>query len=175
MKTEKIEIAKDAIENTVCKAIETARKQPMSLELTSFMFKLLMGGVRELPDDKKPFLYQVIEKRVQVAFTYTVSPDLIVFLMMLAQSPGTAIMYLWYLQYQSKKRGKKNFNLQDICDMFPIGFPSSEDMQKIWDAQKIESANMVDIGAAGESLFTEDELKVKAKKVVDEPSMSQES
>ena len=169
--------------------MESARMHPMTPELTEWMFKLLMGGVSEIPEAQNPFLYKVIEKRVQVVFSYTLSPDLIVFLMMLAQSPGTAIMYLWYLQYQSKKTRQTHFTLQNFCEIFPVGFPSSKDMQKIWDAQKTPmiagSDNLVDNVAAGESLFTEDELKARAKKTISDakeeaeanpsPSMSQES
>jgi hypothetical protein len=98
----------------------------------------------------------LIEARLQL-FQYKIEDHrLILFLSLMAQSPGNAVMYLWYLQYWSKKNGfVYSITLENLCELFPMGFPSLDDMSKIWDSQKVhlKPDNLVDHMEYGASLF----------------------
>jgi len=152
-----------AIENIVCKAIEKCDRVEMDKDLFETFIMLIMAKDKkfEIPEKEKPFIYQVIEKRIKHCYTFkTNDPRLIMFLSALAVKPGTAILYLWYLQYWCKKNSVKEIDL-DIFGtrIFPLGFPSEETMHKIWDSQKVNrdsatggSDNLVDYNDAGSSL-----------------------
>lgn len=145
-----------SIERTVCEAIGNLPTQPMDQDMSSLMIQLMISGVRKMTDDEKPFLYQLIEKRVKACFSYTIEDKLILFLCFIAKSPGAAVMYLWYLQMVSRDRGIKHMTLSELCNIFPIGFPSDKALHSVWNSQKVSwrgSDNMVDHAEAGKSLF----------------------
>jgi hypothetical protein len=149
-------IAPDTIELLVCKKIEQAKCRPMSEDVTRILMKLLFNkDAIVIPEKEKPFLYLLIEKRVKHCFTYTLSNSLILFLAILSEKPGVAVMYLWYLQYQAKKNGITEFTLRNFCEIFPWGFPDEEIMSEIWNGQKFnaEHDNLVDHASAGQSLM----------------------
>ena len=75
---------------------------------------------------------------------------------MLTKTPGSAVVYLWYLQYWSKKHGVTDLNLSYLCErVFPMGFFSEDDIHKVWDAQKVNARpdNLFDYQLAGLSLL----------------------
>ena len=102
----------------------------------------------------------MIIKRISVQFTYTVSDDRVILLLAhVAQNPGTAVMYLWYLQYYCKKNNVKDIDLTMFCTyIFPMGFPSTSDLKQLWDTQKVNnekegfSDNLLDYHIAGKSI-----------------------
>jgi len=150
------EFKPDEIENKVCKKIEKAKVFPMSNELASILVKLMLARESiNIPEKEKPFLYSLIEKRIEYCFTYKATSTLILFLVALSERPGTAVMYLWYLQYIAKTRNIKEFTLGIFCEIFPWGFPNEETLHEIWEGQKTgrNPQNLVDCGAAGQSLI----------------------
>jgi hypothetical protein len=67
-------------------------------------------------------------------------------------------MYCWYLQYESKKRNMKEISFDNFVEIFPMGFPSEDDLHRLWDAQKVHSErmssdNLLDYPQAGKSLY----------------------
>lgn len=148
-----------AIENIVCSAIKKSKKEPINDEDSEILISLLMSNAPlNIPEKEKPFLYKVIEKRIEFSFDFTMENKLILFLCQISKSPGNALLYLWYLQYWSNKNFK-NITLHDFCEkIFPMGFPSEDEMNKIWLAQKVAnestgSDNLIDYNLAGKSLF----------------------
>jgi hypothetical protein len=148
----------EAIEKNVCLKINGLRVHPMDHETTGILIKLLSSDVRKanIPEDQKPHLYKIIEKRVEVLFNFKISDDrLTIFLTQISQTPGTAVMLLWYLQWWCKENNKRELDLDFFCEeIFPFGFPSREDLQKVWDGQKlIDAGNLVDYTSAGQSIL----------------------
>ena len=53
----------------------------------------------------------------------------------------------------------KTFTIDDLVNIFPIGFPSNDELKKVWDMQKIirpsmeYSDNLLDYKEAGKSMF----------------------
>ena len=98
----------DSIEKVFCENFEKLSKNPMDEETSHLLIQLSFIKEKSLFDSIKkndedpgvPFLCQLIIKRISVQFTYTVSDDRVILLLAhVAQNPGTAVMYLWYLQY----------------------------------------------------------------------------
>lgn len=149
------------IERELCKKMHSLQRHNMDEELTKTLMSVYMAKGLNIPDKEKPFLFQVIEKRLKYCFTIKIEDQrLILFLCALAESPGSAIMYLWYLQYWCFINDVKELNLELFCEkIFPMGFFSKTDLSKIWDLQKVSSTrkengsdNLVDYASAGMSI-----------------------
>lgn len=152
----------DAIEKYFCKEFKKLPTFPMGARDSELLVRLLLGGDLVIPQEEKPFLIQVIEKRVEHCFTYTINSKAVAFIAALTENPGTAIMYLTYFQYVSKQFRKqatdKLVTLELICEVFPMGFPSKEDLHNLWDSIKVKcsnggSDNLLDYASALKSIL----------------------
>jgi len=134
----------DAIERLFCKPFKSLARHEMDKETTDMLIRLLMAKPTTLEDapiteEDKPFVYKLIEKRIKYALTFRITDSrLMVFLAVLCKSAGSAVMYLTYLQYWCKKNNVKELDLDTFGKrIFPMGFPSQEDMSELWDKTKI--------------------------------------
>lgn len=147
----------NAIEQYFCKPFEQAQRMPMDEETSMMMIQLLMipKDTFKIPDAEKPFLVRVIEGRLSV-FSYQITDmRLLLFLAVISETPGTAIMYLTYLQYWCNKQRRTEVDLDTLCEVFPTGFLSEESLTRIWDGQKVGgegSDNLLDYPAAMNSI-----------------------
>ena len=159
MLDEKVIQDQTAIEELFCKPFEKLKQHNMDNETSGLMIQLLMGNPQEIPEKEKPFLLKLIEKRIEVVFDYVITDiKLLLFLCVLTETPGKAVMYLTYLQYWAKKNSKFEIDMDTFCQtIFPWGFPSDEDLDKLWDSQKVKtkgmSDNLVDYPLAMQSLL----------------------
>jgi hypothetical protein len=151
----------DAVEKYFCIPFEKSPRHPMDEENSEFLIKLLLADREfELPEEEKPFLVKLIEKRLKYGMTYKIKDSrLILFLAILARNAGSAVMYMTYLQYWCKKKHVIEIDLNRFCEeIFPMGFPSEDDLHKIWDGQKVmressgASDNLVDYQSAMTSI-----------------------
>lgn len=144
----------DSIEKYFCKPFGKLRRYPKNEEMTKMLIQFIMNKHFQMPVKDQPFLFQVIVKRLEVCFTFKINDHaLILFLAVLSKTPGTAIMYLTYLQYWCKKHNKKTIDLGLFCEIFPFGFPNDEDLSKIWDQQKLANgSNLLDHANALKSI-----------------------
>ena len=168
------EISQDSIEKIVCEKIANAPKHQMDQETAEILIKLATTKEFLVQAHDKPQLFQIIEKRVEHCFTFKMTDHrAILFLSMIAENPGAAIMYLWYIQYVCKKKGILEVDFDKLCmDVFPMGFLSQDDLHKIWDGQKVKrdkqgsSDNLVDYADAGLSIqFEEVKMASSHKKI----------
>ncbi len=130
---------KNAVEKYFCEPFDKAQRVPMSKENTEILMRLLMTKeLGDVPENKKPFLVKVIEGRLKTSLSFSINDSrLILFIAIISQTPGTAIMYLTYLQYWCKRNQTKEIDLEKFCEIFPMGFPDKKDLLKIWDGQKV--------------------------------------
>jgi hypothetical protein len=158
----------DSIEKVFCEKFEKLSKNPMDDETSHLLIQLsfvneksLFSSIKKEDEDPGvPWLCQLIIKRIAVQFTYTISDDRVILLLAhVTQSPGTAVMYLWYLQYYCKKNNVKDIDLTMFCTyIFPMGFPSTNDLKQLWDSQKVNnkdegfSDNLLDYHTSGQSI-----------------------
>ena len=150
-----------AIEIHLCAKMDSLKRFPMDNDLGMTLAQLLLcpKGELNIPQKEKPFLYQLIEKRIEHCFTFKIDDArLILFIAALSESAGTAVMYLWYLQWWCFRNSVEVIDLNIFCQrIFPMGFFSKEDLQKVWDGQKVKrdgmaSDNLVDYFNAGISI-----------------------
>lgn len=150
----------DSIEKLFCEPFEKLKPVPMTKENTGLLLKLLLGNKEyKLPEDEKPFILKVIESRAKSSFTFKLNDQrLSLFMTLLCDSPGAAVMYLTYMQYWCKKNDVKEPDIETLCEMFPYGFPSNDDLYKAWTNQKIRregvpgSDNLLDYSKASKSI-----------------------
>jgi hypothetical protein len=125
------------IEEFFCVPFEKLQKHNMSEETSKIFITMYLSEIEgftpKINEEDKPPLYKIIEKRVEHCFQYKLTPQLILFLCQLTQSPGKAIMYLWYFQYYSFKNNIDLISLELISTkIFMIGFPSDKDLSNLW-------------------------------------------
>lgn len=139
-------------------AIETEKlfkkdQQPMDDELshafvTCCLNEAVMEKDEELKDalEKKKLAYSsVFYNRVKCCHTFEASIALCVFMGMASNTFGEVTIYANYLQYQAHKHNQKRLDIQFVSTyVFPMGFPSKETLQKVWDMQKVERKEMGD-------------------------------
>ena len=108
-------------------------KTPMSHELSKIFMQMAFSEGDDnfsIEDIKKEFLYQIIDKRAEF-IGLTLSEPAKIFLMFMTKSPGTAVMYLYAL-----RQSFKNVGMNEITNLFPMGYLSEESLGNMWDSQK---------------------------------------
>ena len=151
----------NSIEELFAKKFEGLNKYPMDNKTSEIFVKLILSknSEYEIPENEKPFLYVLMEKRISVLHDYKVDDRVILFLSWICKSAGVGVMYCWYLQYEAKKRGVNEITFEIFTEIFAWGFPSEDGLNKIWDEQKLcpptrdNSDNLLDYPKAGLSLF----------------------
>lgn len=95
------------------------------------------------------FIVQVFLKRIEVMTTLKISLGGLIILSLHLTSPGTAVMYAYYLYYKLPENTLVTLNI--ISEkLFPWGFFSDKQLNDIWDAQKVSAKefggtdNMID-------------------------------
>jgi hypothetical protein len=152
----------DAIEQLICKPMEIAPRKEMSKEMTEIYIKLcfIPKNTMKLSEEEKSglFIFRVIEKALQYRFTFKIEDERVILLLChIAESTGQVIMYLTYLQYWCKKNDIKVLDFETFgMKIFPMGFPSAEDLSNIWDSTKVRresgSDNLIDYQSAAVSI-----------------------
>ena len=151
----------NSIEELFAKKFEECPKCPMTNELSEIFIKLtLLGDTNlDIPENEKPFIYKVMESRIELLHSFKVDDKVLLFLSILCQSAGDGVMYIWYLQYQSKKRKIEFISFDIFTEIFAWGFPTKDTLEKLWSNQKVDrsdannSDNLLDYQSAGKSLF----------------------
>lgn len=159
----------------MCKEIGENLNNPMNEDESMTLLGLLdmddetvFKMVNHPKNTQLKFLYDVIKSRVENQFEYSLSPASIVFLAFISQTPGKAIMYLWYIQYktylpQYKSLRNTPISMEDMCKyIIPNGVLSAEKDHEIWQKQKVSydsrGANMVDLTYMGKEMFEKQEI-----------------
>lgn len=123
-------------------AFKAAKQNKMDDRQSQMYIMCVMGEGNGTPIPEEVstvFLYQVVKKRAEY-LQMKISDWACLFMADLAKSPGTIIMYLYYL----KGRGL-DLTFDGITEAFPYGFPSENDLEKLWGMQKIQGHNLLDL------------------------------
>lgn len=147
-----------SIEEIICKGMDKLTPSVPNPLVDMFLFFGLDDTVTSffegsLDDD---FLSQILIKRGSIFGFRFETFDAVILLRYCIDSPGEAMLYLWYLQYLCKKHDIWEISGKILATkFFPNGFFSHEDMETIWKAQKIDALpdNLVDHIDYGKSLF----------------------
>lgn len=135
-------------------------QNPMSDELSKTFITCCMSeqemeqseDIREKLSKKELGLCSVFYNRVKYCHTYEASIALCLFMGLASESFGEVTIYANYLQYQANKHNMKRIDMGFIGEkVFPMGLPSRETLNKVWDMQKVkresdfDSDNLLDI------------------------------
>ena len=132
-----------------CKNFGDSEVEPMDDKLSEIFIKMNM---MEMDQEKSmdiilklsgEFLYQVIDKRSK-HIGLNLNPYVITFLMFLSRSPGTAVMYIYYIK-SKYVAADIIVDMHGLTMLFPMGFPTEEELSKLWDMQKVGGNNMLDM------------------------------
>ena len=136
----------NSIEELFAKKFEQLNKYPMDNETSDIFVKLILSKNSgfKVPEEEKPFLYKLLEKRILLIHDYEVDDRVILFLCCICKSAGIGVMYCWYLQYESRKRGIDKISFEIFAEIFGSGFPSDDGLQKTWENQKVKRSVLAD-------------------------------
>jgi len=101
---------------------------------------------RELRE--KSFLYQVLVKRLEVCSPKSkFSIPLLAFVSTIGDRPGTIVMWAYTLHMMATQLAEPRMvKLEDLAKVFPMGFPTEEEYEQVWDGQKGEKGiNLLDV------------------------------
>jgi len=152
-------LSHSSIEDLFYKPLKEKQKEPMDSELSEIFVRLALAKVLNIPNEEKPFLYQLIEKRLEHVFTFKMTdPKAILLICAVSESAGNAVMYLWYLQGWCKENNVRELDFELISKkVFPFGFFPKSTLQAAWDAQKVKikdsfTDNLLDYTVFGKTL-----------------------
>lgn len=149
----------NSVELLFAEKFKELERHPMTTETSQIMLGLIMAppDTEELKQLMGEFLSQIIAKRF-VALGYTMDDKTNIFISFIGETPGMAVMYCHYLAYWCKLNKIEHLDFNDFCsNAFPMGFPSTEDLETLWDSQKLEapsgSSNLLDYFSASKSIM----------------------
>jgi len=129
-----------------------APKTVVSEDETMIMFQLLTTKDKSFSEslddiDKESEVYQhflplldsfigkVFLSRINAMTSLKMSLGALAILMQYMETPGSAVMYTFYLYHKLPENTV--VTVQTIDEVFPWGFFSKEQLKEIWDAQKV--------------------------------------
>lgn len=127
-----------------CTEFNEAEVEPMSDNLSKAFLITAMAEMRNgaVPSSlEKSFIYQVLDKRAEF-IGLKLNKYAKVLLTLIADRPGTIVMYLCYLK--SKQDPGTEFTCEQLARTFPMGFPTDKALEKLWDSQKVGGDNLLD-------------------------------
>lgn len=141
---------KNAIE-VWCEAVSKASCVPMTDDQAKKMILCIMNEKHFDGDDellksveaKKEWMLSAFWLRVKCCHTYKVTMSLAVFITdaIIGGNFGKMTMMANYLQWFCHKNHLKTIDLDTFCKrVFPWGFPSDDEWQRLWSLQKVDVA-----------------------------------
>jgi hypothetical protein len=144
------------VEEKFCKILDKMDANiPLSPDQFGLFITLLSIEDRELEElyEKIPPMGHLIKGRLE-SLKYTLDKKTQIILSFIVDTPGDAVMYIYYLAYKAKQRNKDIITFDDFVDIFPMGYFSKSQLDKAWDAQKRKGQNLLDYPEASISLNT---------------------
>lgn len=157
-----------SIEQIVYNPLKDSKKVPMSFNTSEMFITLYLINENDpfaiFEEKDLPFISKIIKKRLQL-HTFKIENDItLLALTNFCDTPGIAILYLWYLQGYCKEHNLLNQTITFKMfteEIFPDGQLDPSILNEIWDKQKVikesslDSDNLVDYYECGKSILYE--------------------
>ena len=162
----------NAVEELFCKEFEKLQNHPMSDENSEILIKLIIlnqTGTKEKFDQMEKESKQfnqilILDDRLKM-LGYKSDLFSKVFLSLFMETPGKIVMYAHYMAYKMKKHGLKELTIDNLCEtIFPLGFPSDEDLHILWNKQKVHKEKSTDVGTDNLLDYPEANLSISYEK-----------
>ena len=114
----------NAIEEVVYDFLKDCELVEMSKDIAkTYLMIGLMPRHAKLSIEEKPFIFKVIEKRVENSFTFKFTDErALLVISILAETAGVAIIYLWYIQAWCFKNNVTEVDFETLgLKIFPMG------------------------------------------------------
>lgn len=81
----------------------------------------------------------VVYKRINSACSYKITPTVALLSEMVVKNFGSSTMLCAFMQYKAHQLGFKIIGVDIFCrDIIPFGVPTDEELQRLWDLQKLD-------------------------------------
>ena len=160
------------------KEFESCEKRNLTKEEAEILVRICLNE-NEINEDKKLLdllnndnspdsMAKVVYQRIKSFHTYQISPSVALLLeMLVVKNFGSSTMICAYLQYKSHNLGVKIIDGYVFCkDIFPFGIPTDEELNRLWNLQKLDP----DLLEKRESMFESDnglDYKVTYESIMD--------
>lgn len=169
------EIKGDTIEKCWIPLWNKVSRTPMSKEDTKYFLHIMMMDDKDAKDivekclADEDFMAQIIHKSMKSRFSMDLDWKLTLWLIISLTTPGEAVMVFAYLKWQMKQKDLTKMTFNDYIRIFPFGFPTKDEMQWLWECQKIRcesdeerewtpgTGNLLDYGPAYASITNKSE------------------
>ena len=154
-----------AIEEHFCKPFHKLPVREMTEDEQEIMVKVMFAEnagkgdeLLNVPKEEIPTSVEFLRKSLKGRFTFEMNDAATLMIAQVIKSFGEGVMYLTYLQYRAKEWGKKKLTINDLAQIFPMGFPTDSALRDIWDMQKVkreksgQSDNLLDYQSALQSI-----------------------
>jgi len=151
---EDIKLQPTDVEEKFCKLLDKmSANVPLSPDQFGLFITLLSIEDKEVDElyEKIPPMGHLIKGRLE-SLKYTLDKKTQIILSFIVDTPGDAVMYIYYLAYKAKEKNKDIITFNDFVDIFPMGYFSKKQLEEAWDAQKIGGQNLLDYPEASISL-----------------------
>lgn len=168
------EITENSIEKIVCEPMDKLKKVPMNEIQSTAMLAFLMRGSesRNLANkilEKQVWTANAMLKRIKAQFDRDIDPRVAALIGLGGYVVGGCILIGYYLQWKANQLGiEGEITMDHFAEkIFPFGLFSENDINQIWDSQKVFNAdeefeglnldkgtdNLIDYEYAAQSLF----------------------
>lgn len=156
----KEDLKPDSLEKVLLEPFHNLKEAPLSIWKMIYFSSILKNSENRNVQAYKSMLEENhvvkdIKERIEKTLSITIDLKTQICISALTdENIDRSMVYLFYLQYWAKKNNKRHINfLKDFClEIFEKGFPSNEDIDLLWQKQKVEGVNMIDIPYAQESI-----------------------
>ena len=123
-----------------------AEREPMSRDVSEIFLKLsIMEESFMMEKESNNFSIALAKKRANF-IKLDITDAAVLFIVMLVNGiPGNIVMYLYYLKFYQLTHDNIPITITVIANIFPLGFPTEKSLNTLWDLQKINGFNMLDI------------------------------
>ena len=142
------------VEEKFCKFLDKMDATvPLNGDQFGIFMTLLSIEDREVEElyEKIPPIGYIIKGRLE-SLKYTLDKKTQLMLSFIVNTPGDAVLYIYYIAYKAKEKNKDIITFDDFVDIFPMGYFSKKQLDEAWEVQKIEGQNLLDYPEASISL-----------------------
>lgn len=137
------DLAEDSIEKCWIPLWSQVHGAPLTPEYASYFIRIYMmpdSGAEEIINElmsNQDFMTQIINKSMKLRFDFELDSKLTLWLILTCKSPGNAVMISAYLKWKMNELGRNSFDLDAYTRLFPMGFPTEDELTWLWECQKL--------------------------------------
>ncbi len=143
------ELREDSVEKLFCIPFSNQEQEELTKEDFQIFLKLSLAERNNPKESLDPKAlpsqnYEVLASSLRNGrFKFEITEEAAIMVSMMCRVIGDVIMYMAYLQYHyaiEERDENKKITMSRLANIFPMGFPSSTALDRMWESQKTERA-----------------------------------